>query len=431
MLHPTRTLPALVAGLGFLLVGCESDDDLTIPTGRPTVTFSGEIDDGDEVPYRVTFRWSASDPDHAIAGYRYTLNPAAGGRWFDTDEPEATVVLSTPTPDPDDPTRSVGAHSFGVVAIDEAGEESAVAVLDVVAVNRVPLVFLERPVDQPWGQSFLSQVVVTWRTVDDVTGLLPPGFQMKLIANDPTEDRETVLARLGAPGDASIPASDNALIPPDAIVSDEETVGTATYHASDWWPKRFAPLTGDFVALQSLPDGQWVLAIRAIDEAGAVTPWKAFDFARPGEPGNLSRLAISEFFPEPPALRLTIGAATWIFDERLESAELTVEPGAEITVALTDREQSGARLVSFGMDVPEPGCVGCIDESGLGAWTPWSPEVTRTFSIPDDGAFHAIYVRGRFVDGVGIRYGTLILRPAAGGRPFANGLIPLPNVRSD
>jgi len=420
MPHPSRTASALLVAAGLILVGCESDDDPTIPSGRPTVAFLDEIADGDEVPYRVTIRWSASDPDHAITHYRYAIDPveagATGGRWISTEETEAALFLSTHEPDPDDPTRAIGDHVIGVVAIDEAGEESVPAFLDVTAVNRVPLVFLERPHDQPWGESFLSQVVVRWRGEDDVAGVLPPGFQLKLIANDPTEDRDTVLARLGAPGDAAIPASANVLIPADAVVPDEETVGGETFHASDWWPRRTQPLQGRFVTLTDLPDGQWLLAIRAVDEAGAITPWKAFDFASPTEAGNLSRLAISHAYPEPPVLRLEVGDDAWIFDQGVEVAELPVAPGRVLEVRLTDREASGARQVALGLDIPDPGCAGCIDESGLGAWTPWAPEIRWTLEVPDEGSVHVLYVRGRHVGGSGVRLGSLILRSAGAGR---------------
>ncbi|HEX6942973.1 MAG TPA: hypothetical protein VF128_08585 [Gemmatimonadaceae bacterium] len=265
----------VVLAVTALFAACSTDgvDGETKKNQPPTVWLSAGPPEGSTSQYRVEMFWGGWDPDGEIGGYEYLIsdnegsfNPAdtVGVPWtpvagndstftFSADEPVDTLNL--------DPTKQVAeftrSHTFFIRAIDTQGTRSKLpAYRSFTAFTLSPEVRIEvprknllNPADVPPISTF------KWKAYDYVAEAPPTGISQ----------------------------------PPDSVQwalkstknFDNDFEKTITYlrdysaSAADWYPWVWYSAPGDsgkFWTTPPVDPGNYIFAIRAKDEAGAVTP---------------------------------------------------------------------------------------------------------------------------------------------------------------
>jgi hypothetical protein len=283
--HDLRFAPLpWIAALALLqALGCGSDRPTSAVNVPPSVTITGGPAEGADTPYRTELLWFGSDPDGLVDHYLVAVD--AGERigrgdspsWMRIDASSAEFLFPATTPEPrtpsDDPI-SADWHTFHVKAVDDDGAESLPATRRFRALTREPSVTVTG-LDDVYAERW--ELELEGVDPDGRTGR-PVGYQWKLV--------DWVLSPFPPnPGSAIwwVVRSDarNWLIPDDAPAGTDST---------DWWPPidQVDPATAVVLSRPTHVGccGQ-IFAVRAVDEAGAVTSMLDMRIGTVDEPGNV------------------------------------------------------------------------------------------------------------------------------------------------
>jgi hypothetical protein len=279
-----------VPSLGFttaialLIVSCSSSyEGETRENLPPVVTLSGAPPEGSVDEYRIKFFWAGWDPDGDVAYYEYCITDNEGGtfdpadtvgsdKWAKVYSNDSTFSFTADRLEDDGTDELVAefrrSHTFFIRAVDTEGLASVEPAyrsftartlspeVSILIPRRVAL----NPADVPpittfrWIATDYVSDQMTWQDPDSVSWILEP---KKLHSND---WNETIAYIRNLPVD-----------------SDEW---------EDWVWYQAPEDSGKYWTTPPLDFGNYVFAIRAKDEAGAVTP--VFDEAH-----NMRRINVS------------------------------------------------------------------------------------------------------------------------------------------
>ena len=257
----------------------------------PTVWLSAGPPEGSTGKYRIQMFWGGWDPDGEIAGYEYlvsnnvgTFDPAdtLGVPWlpvagndstftFSADEPVDTLHADN-TKQVDVFTRS---HTFFIRAIDSEGLRSKTpAYRSFTSRTLSPEVHIERPEVFAYNPAALPQIsTFRWKALDWVDDMLLP------------QDPDSVQYAL-------IP------VPPSDGFDYEPTIkalqrGEKERYFQHWVWYQAPEDSGKFWTTPVTNPGRYVFAIRAKDEAGAITPvFNPDDPPSSGTKANVRRVSV-------------------------------------------------------------------------------------------------------------------------------------------
>jgi hypothetical protein len=362
---------ALAAALAA--AGCAGDSTgVRVPNVPPSLRLTaGPIEDSLHV-YRVTFHWTAEDPDGELVAYEHaidgdttaadtlvtTLEPFAALRF--TADDFVDVVVENVGGVPTELYRFGRHHTFHVRAVDDAGARSPFVSAAFFAVTVAPSTRIINPDPRNVGTVGHS-FAISWEG-EDLDGSGPPALYTTRIVPVP-EDSLTMIGveRLDCEGCA----------PP-------------------WSP--FSPGTG--VRYDRLEAGAYLFGVRAQDEAGAVEP--ELEFLR-----NALRLRVSGE-PGRPTVRLTALGKTVELplpettppDEADSLRTFDMASGQVVGIAWeADASAYGASVTgySYGLDLEST----APDAPG---WVPLgAPAVTVVLHNPEgvDESVHLFYLQVR------------------------------------
>jgi hypothetical protein len=323
-------------------------------------------------------------------------------RWIDATS--GTFAFTAATPDSDDPTRSTDWHTFYIKAVDDDGARSPADSRYFNAYTIAPTAAITTPLPQGADFATVPQYFhVRWTGHDEdapSADRRPAGYQLKLIViPDVFQSESVVKAMLMSPYNLA----PNLLIPEDRIVEDEEAVTDETYLATDWYPKAAEPFPDDEWIFDDLGPGPdaYAFAIRAVDEAGAVTPREAFRMCGPAREGNFVKLSV-ESGPFHPFLTVVEEYSGFDLTFHLYGQEARFEPIVPLHFSWTvDASWYGEEPgpSTFALDIPDPSCEECTAEDGRGGWAPWGDYPTMPYDIvfgPEDaGEIHTLHIKAR------------------------------------
>lgn len=450
-----RSILGLLA-VTLLLVGCEwvgRDEETLRPNERPTVRITGGATEGQPESYRVEFFWYGSDVDGTIDHFLIAVDDTCLCTYEVTEEVlppgsdvPVTVVTEVQATDPDScrvrgiepayehpdsiwrrvdgfsanlaftadevevpdgsPPLSTAWHTFFVKAVDDRAGVSRADTRTFNAVTIAPVVEIDGPLGNGAERfaSVGSHLTVSWHGRDDDSSdaqRRPAGYQMKLIELDSVFEADDLVIRYIT---HPIVHRANDLIPEDRVVPDDVALTDSTYHATDWYPKRADAYDDDRIALRSLPAGNFAFALRAVDEAGAVTPDEGLSIAAEGAPGNVLKLDVNPSYPVSPVLEITeetlLGRHRFIARGSEWEAEVPVNTPLRFTWT-ADASHYGGEVAEFNyaIDIEDPGCEVCQSDDGFGGWIGWGNHAGVTqeirFGEEDAGEEHVLFVRVR------------------------------------
>jgi hypothetical protein len=276
------TLPGLI-GIAALLAACSNGGGELKENQPPTVWLSAGPPEGSTSKYRVDMYWGGWDPDGEIAGYEYLItenegsfNPAdtVGVPWSPVAGNDSTFVFSADQPvDTLNASEQVAqfqrSHTFFIRAIDREGLRSArPAHRSFTAFTLSPRVVVDVPKRNALNPAEVPPIsTFRWRAFDYVVD--------NLVIQQP----DSVQWALKSTKDFG------GLFPPTInYLRDYER------SKDDWYPWVWygAPSdSGKFWTTPPIDIGTYVFAIRAKDEAGAITP--VLD-----EEDNVRRVSVNE-----------------------------------------------------------------------------------------------------------------------------------------
>ncbi len=314
-------------------------------------------------------------------------------------------------------------HSFFIKAIDNRGAESPSDMRFFNAVTIAPTARILQPVGS--GSEKLASVStflnVRWsgRDEDAVNpDKLPVGYQLKLIGISETEglssDDAPILRKLIhslPPTGWSAIRERNLLIPDSLAVPEPQEAGVEFpplptpehYYETDWWPKLDAPYPSDRIQLRNLAGPRfYAIAIRAVDQAGAVSPDRVLLVRDEENIGNVLKLFVDPLRPVNP--HLTVRERNFLGIRRFtapgEEWRVEVPVNVELDFEWTqDASWYGAEEgnMNFALDIPDPECEVCGSDNGIGGWIGWgnSTGFKYTFTEEDAGQSHVLYIKAR------------------------------------
>jgi hypothetical protein len=238
-----------VVGAGILLARCSDEPTgVRVPNQSPRVRITaGPTGDSLHI-YRVTFQWTAEDPDGLIADYEYALDDTTvADSVVSTTHSSATLVFTADDfrdtvieihdGRPVELSRFGRHHVFFVRARDDAGAWSPFAFAAFFALTVAPTTQFTNPL--PGGVATVGPRFEAAWAGEDLDGTAPPRFFSTRIVAVPAESLLSVsISRLDDP---------NAGPPWSAFL--------------DRAVQRF-----------EVDEGDYLLGVRAMDEAGAVEP---------------------------------------------------------------------------------------------------------------------------------------------------------------
>jgi hypothetical protein len=268
----------------LLLQACTSPDDNLQTNKRPTVWLSGAPPSGSVNTYKVKMFWGGWDPDGEIAYYEYcitdndhgTFDPAdttGCDKWRRVFRNDSTFQFVADRPADEDTDKQVSefrrSHTFLIRAVDNEGASSETpAYRSFTARTLSPKVLIRQPVRVGLNAARIPPIsTFRWTAFDysDVDGSVQEPDSVSWIL-EPLEDHNGHW---------------------------QETIGWIRNLPLDspaWgkWTWYGAPGdTGKFWTTTPIPLGEYAFAIRALDEAGAITP--VFD-----ERENIRRVLVSD-----------------------------------------------------------------------------------------------------------------------------------------
>lgn len=272
----------LIITFTLFVVGCTATDDGTpVPNRPPTVWLSGAPPEGTTSKYTIQLFWGGWDPDGEIAHYEYCITDNEGQRFNPADTAGVdkwhTVVgndsIFTFTADVLADTNSTNlvteftrSHTFFVRAVDREGARSIEpAYRSFTARTLSPEVNIQIP-----RQAGLNPALV------------PPIATFRWTARDFVDDMVTIQD----PDSVQV-----AVVKADAgytaTINWMRTDPAAEDEWGPWMYYRAPNDSGKFYTTPPLDLGPYIFAIRAKDEAGAITP--VLDEAH-----NVRRLRVSQ-----------------------------------------------------------------------------------------------------------------------------------------
>lgn len=232
----------------------------------PTVWLSAGPPEGSTSTYRIQLFWGGFDPDGEVKGYEYlvtnnagTFNPAdtIGQPWFPVSGNDSTFTFSADQEvDTLNTTQLVSqfarSHTFFIRAIDREGLRSRQpAYRSFTSTTLSPDVKVDVPVRNFFNAAEVPAIsTFRWRATDYINDLVlkqePDSVQWALAHVPDGQSYEQTMAYLRTP------AADKEWLP---------------------WVWYKAPQdSGKFWTTPVIDNGRYVFAIRAKDEAGAITP---------------------------------------------------------------------------------------------------------------------------------------------------------------
>ena len=325
-------------------------------------------------------------------------------------------------PRPGDPPTSSEWHTFFIKAVDDKGAESQPDRRLFNAVTVAPTAGILEPVGV--GAEKLARVStffnLRWDGRDEDSSEAerkPAGYQLKLIELTEIEGLstdETSIVRLFThvgdpetgwsslrrdnlliPDSLSVEEPDGSGIPFDPLPSDEH------YYETDWWPKASDPYVGDSFQFRNLPVGFYAVAVRAVDQAGAVMPDTEHFVQDEANPGSVLKLEVANIPVNP---HLTVIERNLLGGDRFtapgEQWRVEVPVNVELEFTWTwDAGWYGADEgnTNFALDIPDPSCTQCGSSNGIGGWIGWGRTNTfrYTFNEEDAGQQHVLYIKAR------------------------------------
>lgn len=312
---------SLVSGM---LAGCgKSYRGFFGPNTPPSVTLtSGPVDTlTDSLSWIVDIAWTANDPDGRVDHFEYTVDPPTMKQaalaqsetlWVSTTENRVTIRFRASRANTLGPGgTSNDFHVFALRAFDDRGGVSPLLVRAFYAYTVAPDLAILSPIPNR-----LLQVVV------------PAPFRVSWAGDDPdgagSRAPESYRMRLL---DLDDPENTVYLFDPDSL----RRIAVATDWA-DW--RRIGGDTTSLVLddLALVANSHWLLALVAVDEAGAVTPYMSLD-------QNL--------------LRFTVGSAGLTIHVFSPYLDFTSAPNTFVSVPV---EAPAGRVLTFRWDaLPPPG----------------------------------------------------------------------------
>lgn len=398
---------AVVAGA----IGCATDP--IEPPGAenqpPSVRITGGVTEGGTASYRAELFWFGTDVDGLVDHFEFAIDE---GAWTRTDQYSGTFDFSASTPT--DGELSEDWHRFDVRAVDNEDARSQPASRAFNAVTVAPTVDLLGPV--PTGADGIAEVSnyvrLSWTGRDEdasTANRKPVGYQLKMVALDTSfqswhDVRQFLLHHLALP-DTSSTARSNLLIPETLSVPFTRPLPSeAHFRRTDWWPKPDAPIEDEEFVLRAIPRGDYAVAVRAVDEAGAVTPYFLIQRFEAGS-GNIVKLDVGTV-PVHPHLTVTeesiVGSKTFTANGEVLRAEVPVNLPLDFRWVM-DASWYGAEAgtYNFALDIPDPDCEVCTSSDGIGGWIGWGQNTSfqHTFFEADAGETHTLHIRARDASG--------------------------------
>ena len=304
------------APCAVLFTGCADRANVTGTTSNeaPTVRITGGPSEGTTADYRAEMFWSATDSDgrvsHVLVAIDDDITQDAWRRVdgystrFDFGDRPVAPLSRTPE-------STTWRTTFRIKAVDNLGLESAVATRTFDATTVAPTVYITSPLGR--GSEMLSSqyeiLEVTWSGRDpdgSRADLEPVGFQLKVIEIAPEEALSSQPAPVMRKLFHSLPPTGwspirrrNLLIPDSLAVGEPHEAGIPYdplpsddhYYETDWWPKASTPYTSTEVRVEGLPAHRfYAVAVRAVDEVGAVTPRDAFAISSDHSRGQVAKI---------------------------------------------------------------------------------------------------------------------------------------------
>ena len=377
---------ALVSMVLVLFAGCDEDMGLLIPNNPPDVRLTAFPPDSGTAGYDVEFYWEGWDSDGEVDYFIYAIDPpdmysSGDSVWTRTDANWGSFVFEASDFDTlyhwRDPQIAKSWHLFVIKAVDDMG---AISEPDYVAFNATtiaPRTQITAPPPVGGIQEYRGgpQVVglrVTFRwDGDDIDGLfteVPVGYYFK--ATDVTK------------------------------VTNWASLAAKVWDDTTEWIERGAE---DRKVVLDLDDGHaYAIAVRAIDEAGAVEPLLLFN-------GNMLWVGahVRDSFPELTVHSTALGQRTWRgWAVDTETYEVPLGSILELTIDW-NADWYGGLVTGFchGWDMQDLESKE-TDPNGKGAWTPWSTYRTTIPAEFTEERDYFLHVRCRD-DGGGMTLATI------------------------
>jgi len=260
------------------------------PNQAPTVWLSAGPPEGSTSTYRIKMFWGGWDPDGEVAGYEYLIsnnerifNPAdtVGVPWLPVAGNDSTFLFTADQPVDSlhtNKTKQVDAfirsHTFFIRAVDREGLRSkAPAYRSFTSRTLSPEVHIERPQVFSLNPAASPQIsTFRWNAVDWIDDMLL------------SQDADSVQYAL-----IPVPVSDGNNFAPTITALQK---GQQEQWFQPWVWYQAPGDSGKFWTTPILNPGNYVFAIRAKDEAGAITPVFTADDRNSGSNGNVRRVKV-------------------------------------------------------------------------------------------------------------------------------------------
>lgn len=429
----------------------EGYDRVQPPNERPTIRITGGATEGGNADYRVEFFWFGSDADGVVSFFQHAIDdtclctyevetqvfvpesdttiivtetveaddpdscrirgiePAytsVDSIWKRIDAYSGTFEFSASTPIGGSPPLATDWHRFFIRAIDDRGGVSEPDIRYFNAQTIAPTVRILSPLGRGYEKSRTVSpfVTVRWSGRDEDSthpNNKPRGYQLKMVQLDNIFEAEDLVLRYLTSQFISRP---NTLIPETLLVETEDERGPETFYETDWWPKAGAPYEFETLKLENLVPDNYALAIRAVDQAGAVMPDEAHRLCSEAIAGSVVKLDVSSTVPVRPFIEIDerniLGEHVFVGDGEVWRVEVPVNTPLRFDWTV-DASHYGARPAgtNYALDISDPGCEVCQESDGIGGWIGWGtyPGMLSDIRFTDDqaGEQHVLYVRAR------------------------------------
>ncbi len=374
-----------------LFAGCDEDKGLLVPNNPPSVRLVTHPPDSGTTGYDVEFYWEGWDTDGEVDHFIYAIDPpnmhgSEDSIWTRTDSNSGVFAFQATRFDTlydwKEPQIAKGWHVFAIKAVDDMGAVSEPDYSAFNAATIAPRTQFTTPIPQLgidsytwWPQSVGLRVNFRWRG-EDADALFSDGPVRYLYKWIDVSDKKR-----------------------GQIVS-------AVWEDTTEWIER----GGDERKLSLEFDNgyDYAVAVRAIDEAGAVEPLLLLN-------GNLMWVKAIETFSYP---KLTVRSSAfgrrsymgWSLDT--ETFEVPLGSKYEFEVSANANLYGGLITgFSYGWDLEDVE-MNETDPEGKGGWTPWSAARTTIRAEFDEYRDYHLHIRVKD-DAGGMTLGTIKFRVIA------------------
>jgi hypothetical protein len=371
---PLCAMSAVLASVALALFGgCDEDLGRFIPNKPPDVWLTATPPDSGTAGYDIEFYWEGWDSDGEVDYFIYAVDPPdmygpQDSVWTRTDDYSGRFVFKASDFDTLYSWRqsqiAKSWHVFVIKAVDDMGAVSAPDYVAFNATTIAPRTQFKTPPPGGGVQQYMGvpqgaglRVTFSWDG-DDPDGIFtkkPVGYYFKAV--DVTG--ETNWVKLAA----------------------------AVWNDSTEWSRRGPE---DRKVVLDLDTGRaYAIAVRAVDEAGAVEPLLLLN-------GNMMWVAARqrESFPELSVRSVALGQRTWQgWSTDTETYEVPLGSIYDFTLS-GNADWYGGLITgfSYGWDLDQLDSSE-TDPNGKGAWTPWSTARTTVRAQFDEERDYFLYVR--------------------------------------